>query len=70
MMRLAALAFVLVSMPAPPVSAEQDVLIAQLCSGGTITIPLGNDEQPSPAEPCHLKACHAGTCRPKVIKPN
>lgn len=70
MMRLAALAFVLMSIPAPPASADGNVLVAQLCNGGTITIPFGDDETPSPAEPCHLKACHAGTCRQKSSKPN
>lgn len=63
--RLAAFAFLLASIPAPPANAEADVLIAALCNGGTISIPLGDRKDKAPDEPCDLKACHAGTCRPK-----
>ena len=66
--RAVALAFVLASIPAPPANAEGDVLIAVLCNGGTIAIPLGDGKAPSPAEPCELQACHAATCRLKVKK--
>ncbi len=61
--RLAGLAFVLASLPAPPATAESGVLIAQLCNGGTIAIPLGDGKAPPPPEPCSMKACHAGNCR-------
>jgi hypothetical protein len=44
-----------------PLPAESPTLNAELCGGGTITIPLGkNDEE---KRDCHPKACHAGTCR-------
>lgn len=44
-----------------PLPAEHAVLTAELCGGGTISIPLGqgNEKQPD----CHPKACHAGACR-------
>ena len=66
--RLAAFAFVLASIPAPPANAEADVLMGALCNGGTISIPLGDGEDPAPAGPCELQACHAGACRLKVKK--
>ena len=66
--RAVALAFVLASIPAPPANAEGDVLIAVLCNGGTIAIPLGDDKAPYPNKPCELQACHAATCRLKVKK--
>jgi hypothetical protein len=69
MMRLAALSFLLATIPSAPANADGNVLLAQLCNGGTITIPLGNDDNPAPIEPCHIKACHAGACRQKAIKP-
>nr|WP_298895711.1 hypothetical protein [uncultured Altererythrobacter sp.] len=68
MMRLAVLSFLLASIPAAAASADGNVLIAQLCNGGTIAIPLGNDDKPAPIKPCHIKACHAGTCRQKAVK--
>jgi len=44
-------------------------LVARLCGGGTVTIPLAPPASPSesPAEKgdCQPKGCHAGTCRPK-----
>ena len=64
--RFAALAFVAASTPVPPVGSENDVVIAKLCNGGTIEIPIGNREKEQPSAPCHFKACHAGTCRTKV----
>lgn len=67
-MRFAAFAFVLSSIPAPAADANSDVLIAQLCNGGAIAIPLGDGEVPSPAKPCDLQACHAGTCRQNAKK--
>jgi hypothetical protein len=44
-----------------PMPAENGVLVAQLCGGGTITIPL-EKEGKDPSD-CHPKACHAGNCR-------
>ena len=66
--RTVALAFVLASIPAQPANAEAEVLIAALCNGGTIAIPLGEDKAPPPNKPCELQACHAETCRLKVKK--
>jgi len=60
--RLAALALVAASLPAPPAQADGPAITARLCTGGTITIPLGDEPAPLP-EPCPLKACHAGSCR-------
>lgn len=64
--KLAAFAFIAATLPAPPAGAEGDVLIAKLCNGGTIEIPIGDSEDQEPKGPCHLQACHAGTCRVKV----
>jgi hypothetical protein len=47
-----------------PLPAQHKVMITQLCNGGTITIPLGDDAPPVD-ENCHPKGCHAGTCREK-----
>ncbi|TAD78384.1 MAG: hypothetical protein EAY70_07060 [Sphingomonadales bacterium] len=46
-----------------PLPAQQDTITAKLCNGGTITIPLGDDEAPAKEGNCHPKGCHAGTCR-------
>lgn len=45
-------------LPAPP----SQTLTMQLCNGGSITIPIG-DDKPAPERDCHPKGCHAGTCR-------
>ncbi len=52
-----------------PLPAEPGaVIVAHLCNGGTITIPLGKDT-PGPERGCHPKGCHAGTCREdKLVK--
>ena len=50
-----------------PVPQEDAVLVVSLCSGGEITIPLG-DEDERPARDCDPQACHAGTCRQKGKK--
>lgn len=42
----------------------QRTLVARLCAGGEITIPLG-DKDPALPESCPFKACHAGGCRKK-----
>jgi hypothetical protein len=47
-----------------PLPQQQTAMIAQLCNGGTITIPLG-DNAPPVDDTCHPKGCHAGTCRQK-----
>lgn len=57
---LAALVPVLIG----PLPAENTAITAKLCNGGTITIPLGNDN-PAEDSNCHPKGCHAGNCREK-----
>ncbi len=47
-----------------PMPTQSAAITAQLCNGGTITIPLG-DGAPAQDRDCHPKGCHAGTCRPK-----
>lgn len=49
--------------PLPADHAAAGSITAQLCNGGTITIPLGKGA-PAQERDCHPKACHAGTCRP------
>lgn len=51
--------------PLPASAAGSNrAITAQLCNGGTITIPLGKDA-PADDGRCHPKGCHAGTCREK-----
>jgi hypothetical protein len=57
---LAALVPVLIG-PLP--AQQQQAITAQLCNGGTITIPLSDGDAPADDGPCHPKACHAGNCR-------
>ena len=54
----------LIPLATGPLPAEERSLVVALCSGGTISILLGdsNEEQPS-APPCPQQGCHAGTCR-------
>lgn len=47
-----------------PQDEGQRTLVARLCAGGEITIPLG-DKDPALPESCPFKACHAGGCRKK-----
>ena len=58
-------AMAIVPLAIGPVPEEDPVLIATLCNGGTIAIPLGNKDE-TPKRDCHQKACHAGTCRQKA----
>lgn len=48
----------------PLPQGEEQVLVARLCSGGTIELPVGGSEPELP-EGCPFKACHAGGCRKK-----
>lgn len=59
-----ALAALVPVMIGPLPAAPGQTLTMQLCNGGTITIPVG-DERPSQDRDCHPKGCHAGTCREK-----
>lgn len=42
-----------------PIPAQS--ITAQLCGGGSVTIPLKRDAPEAP--PCRMKGCHAGACR-------
>jgi len=60
-----ALAALIPAMLGPLPAEEGDALMVALCGGGTISIPLGSEE-PAPAPPCNIKACHGGdNCRKK-----
>ena len=50
-----------------PLPAQAETITAKLCNGGTITIPLGDDDAPVQDENCHPKGCHAGSCRAKTV---
>jgi hypothetical protein len=52
----------LIPMITGPLPEAEKSITAGLCSGGTITIPLGNRDQ-EPERDCVQKACHAGNCR-------
>jgi hypothetical protein len=59
---LAALVLVPVMVGPLPAAAPAS-LTAQLCNGGTVTIPLAPRRKPARQGDGHPKACHAGTCR-------
>lgn len=62
-------ALALIPLAAGPQSHDApNALIVALCDGGTISIPLGDDDAPDERD-CHNMACHAGTSRQKVKKP-
>jgi hypothetical protein len=46
-----------------PLPAQSSTITAALCNGGTITIPLNDDDAPGKNGLCHPKGCHAGSCR-------
>lgn len=60
---LALLALVPVALGPLPQDGERSI-VARLCAGGEITIPL-RDNAPVLPETCPFKACHAGGCRKK-----
>lgn len=64
--RTATLALLAGSMPLQPASAQGAMIVARLCDGSSIAIPLGGDEEPQPLTPCPAKACHAGACRKQI----
>jgi len=47
-----------------PLPQPEDALTIALCSGRSVTIPLG-DRNNEPEPDCKSKACHAGSCREK-----
>lgn len=50
-----------------PLPQEERALTIDLCLGGQVTIPLG-DENKGEDRICHSQGCHAGNCRAKVIR--
>lgn len=48
---------------------EEKALLVELCGGGQISIPFG-DDAPEDEHPCDPQACHAGTCREKTKRAN
>ncbi len=44
---------------------DEKSLVAALCNGGTISIPLRDGDKRELPQPCQMKGCHAGTCRKK-----
>lgn len=50
-----------------PLPGGGDAIIASLCAGGTIRIPIKRDRDDTPEQPCS-KACHAGACRKRFGK--
>lgn len=58
-------AIAVVPMAIGPMPEKENVLIAALCDGGSISIPIG-DGGGEPMGDCHQKGCHAGTCRQKA----
>lgn len=62
-MNSAALALIaLMPMMTGPLPEADKTITAELCNGGTITIPLG-DRDEAPERDCAQKACHAANCR-------
>lgn len=51
-----------------PLPSEERTLVMTLCDGGSITIPIGDDDPEGPRN-CHQQACHAGSCREKNKRP-
>jgi len=69
-MNLAPIAMLaLLPMISGPLPEDQRTLTLGLCSGGEITIPLSDDEEPGSKRDCHQQGCHAGNCREKSKKP-
>ena len=52
----------LLPLMAGPLDSPRRSITAQLCSGGSLTIPL-RDKKDRGVPGCPQKACHAGTCR-------
>ena len=53
----------LIPMAIGPLPQNENSLTVALCNGGTITIPIGQKDEPSKQRDCHQKGCHAGACR-------
>lgn len=52
----------LVPLMVGPLPGEERTLVASLCNGGTLWLPLGKGE-PEPVEQAAAKGCHAGCLR-------
>lgn len=60
---LAILNFATSPLLAETTSEEDKVLIAKLCGGGEIRIPIGQSKEEQDPHCPDGKACHAGSCR-------
>ena len=51
-----------------PLEAEARMLVAPLCDGGVVSIPVGQGDAPPgpPQGPCCAKGCHAGASRKRL----
>ena len=56
----------LVPLMVGPLPSERTVLVASLCNGGTLALPLG-DGEPEHDEQTGAKACHAGCLRKRGV---
>jgi hypothetical protein len=53
-----------------PLPQEERTLTLELCLGGEITIPLGDEDGDKDDHCPDQQGCHAGTCREKSRTPN
>ncbi len=51
----------LVPMSIGPLPIQPLSILARICGGGTIEIPIKREKQKE--SPCFAKGCHAGACR-------
>jgi len=50
-----------------PLEAEARALVAPLCGGGAVSIPVAPDGPPGPVQgPCCAKGCHTGSSRKRL----
>ncbi|GGB89152.1 hypothetical protein GCM10011494_04350 [Novosphingobium endophyticum] len=53
-----------------PLQAEARSLVAPLCGGASLSIPVAPEGPPGPSQgPCCAKGCHAGSCRKRLDRP-
>ncbi|GGD73304.1 hypothetical protein [Croceicoccus mobilis] len=49
--------------PLPASAKGGPSIIVALCNGGSIEIPLGDDDEGGDNAPCHPQGCHGTSCR-------
>lgn len=51
-----------------PLEAEARDIVAPLCGGGVMNVPVGSSDQPPgpPQGPCCAKGCHSGSSRKRL----